>query len=93
MSSVAAYGEGLNHREDDPLAPDSDPNDYVRNKAMSERALFRMHRESQFPAVTMRPPFVYGPENPFYREAFSGTALRADRPIVVPRMLRAMGNG
>lgn len=84
MSSVAAYGEGLNHREDDPLAPDSDPNDYVRNKAMSERALFRMHRESQFPAVTMRPPFVYGPENPFYREAFFWDRLRADRPIVVP---------
>jgi len=84
ISSVAAYGAGLNHGEDDPLAPDSDSNDYVRNKAMSERALFRMHRESQFPAVTMRPPFVYGPENPFYREAFFWDRIRKDRPIVVP---------
>jgi 2'-hydroxyisoflavone reductase len=84
MSSVAAYGEGLNHEEDDPLAPDTDSNDYIRNKAMSERALFRMHRESQFPAVTMRPPFVYGPENPFYREAFFWDRIRNDRPVIVP---------
>ncbi len=84
MSSVAAYSEGLDHAEDDPLAPDTDPNDYVRNKAMSERALFRMHRESQFPTVTMRPPFVYGPENPFYREAFFWDRIRDDRPIIVP---------
>jgi nucleoside-diphosphate-sugar epimerase len=67
MSSVAAYGDGLNHAEDDPLASDMHPNDYVRNKAGSERALFRMYHESRFPVVTMRPPFVYGPENPFYR--------------------------
>jgi len=84
MSSVAAYGDGLNHVEDDPLAPDTDSNDYVRNKAMSERALFRMHRESEFPAVTMRPPFVFGPENPFYREAFFWDRIRNDRPIIVP---------
>src|SRR5580698_10824640 len=33
MSSVAAYGDGLNHAEDDPLASDMHANDYVRNKA------------------------------------------------------------
>jgi nucleoside-diphosphate-sugar epimerase len=87
ISSVMAYGSGVNHVEDDPLAPDTDANDYVRNKAASERALFRMHRESQFPAVTMRPPYVYGPENPLYREAFFWDRLRVGRPIVVP------GNG
>ncbi len=84
MSSVAAYGGGLDHVEDDELAPDTDANDYFRNKAASERALFRMHRESQFPAVTMRPPFVYGPENPFYRESFFWDRIRRDRPIIVP---------
>jgi nucleoside-diphosphate-sugar epimerase len=84
MSSVAAYGEGLNHDEDDALAPASDPNPYVRNKAESERALFRMHREEGFPAVTFRPPFVYGAENPYYRESFFWDRLRAGRPIIVP---------
>ena len=84
MSSVAAYGDGLNHAEDDPLASDMHGNEYVRNKAGSERALFRMYHESRFPVVTMRPPFVYGAENPFYREAFFWDRLRAGRPIIIP---------
>ena len=61
MSSVAAYGDGLNHHEGDPLAPDDHPEPYVRNKAMSERALFRLHQRNGLPVVTFRPPFVYGP--------------------------------
>lgn len=84
MSSVAAYGDGLNHSEDDPLASEMHSNDYVRNKAGSERALFRMYHESKFPVVTMRPAFVYGPENPFYREAFFWDRLKTDRPIIIP---------
>jgi 2'-hydroxyisoflavone reductase len=84
MSSVAAYGDGLNHAEDDPLASEAHTNPYVRNKASSERALFRMYHESKFPVVTMRPPFVYGPENPFYREAFFWDRLKAGRPIIIP---------
>jgi nucleoside-diphosphate-sugar epimerase len=84
MSSVAAYGDGLNHAEDEPLASEAHENPYVRNKASSERALFRMYHESKFPVVTMRPPFVYGPGNPFYREAFFWDRLAAGRPIIIP---------
>ena len=84
MSSVAAYGDGLNHAEDDPLASEAHTNPYVRNKASSERALFRMFHESKFPVVAMRPPFVYGAENPFYREAFFWDRLKAGRPIIIP---------
>ncbi|MDZ4798929.1 MAG: NAD-dependent epimerase/dehydratase family protein [Bryobacteraceae bacterium] len=84
MSSVAAYGDGLNHHEGDALAPDNHPDLYVRNKAMSERILFRMHQRNGFPVVTMRPPFLYGPGNPYYREAFFWDRLRDNRPIVLP---------
>ncbi len=70
--------------EDAPLAPDGDPNLYAAHKASSERALFRMHRDEGFPSVTLRPPFVYGPGNPFYREAFFWDRLRDGRPIIVP---------
>ena len=84
MSSVAAYGDGLNHAEDEPLASEAHENTYVRNKASSERALFRMFHETKFPVVTMRPPFVYGPDNPFYREAFFWDRLQAGRPIIIP---------
>ncbi|MBI3684021.1 MAG: NAD-dependent epimerase/dehydratase family protein, partial [Acidobacteria bacterium] len=84
MSSVAAYGDGLNHHEGDALAPDDHPDSYVRNKAMSERALFRLHQRYGIPAVTLRPPYVYGPGNPFYREAFFWDRLREGRPIIMP---------
>jgi nucleoside-diphosphate-sugar epimerase len=84
MSSVAAYGDGLNHHDGDPLAPDDHPEPYVRNKAMTERMLFRLHQKTGFPVVTLRPPFVYGAENPFYREAFFWDRLRENRPVILP---------
>jgi nucleoside-diphosphate-sugar epimerase len=84
MSSVAAYGDGLNHHEGDALAPDDHPDTYVRNKAMSERSLFRLHQRTGFPVVTIRPPYVYGPGNPFYREAFFWDRFRAGRKIILP---------
>lgn len=84
MSSVAAYGDGLNHKESDPLAPDYHADPYVRHKATTERTLFRMHLATGLPLVTFRPPFVYGPGNPFYREQFFWDRLRAGRPIIIP---------
>jgi nucleoside-diphosphate-sugar epimerase len=84
LSSVAAYGDGLNHHEGDALAPDDHPESYVRNKAMTERALFRLHQRNGFPVVTIRPPFIYGPGNPFYREAFFWDRMRDGRAIVLP---------
>src|SRR6476661_8458147 len=86
MSSVAAYGDGLNHHEGDALAPDDAQELYVRNKAMSERALFRLHQRIGLPAVTLRPPYIYGPGrgNMYYREAFFWDRLRAGRSIIIP---------
>jgi 2'-hydroxyisoflavone reductase len=84
MSSVAAYGDGLNHKESDPLAPDYHADAYVRHKATTERLLFRLHSQHGLPVVTFRPPFVYGANNPFYREQFFWDRLRAGRPIVIP---------
>jgi 2'-hydroxyisoflavone reductase len=84
MSSVAAYGDGLNHYEGDALAPDNHPEAYVRNKAMTERMLFRLHQRHGLPVTTFRPPFVYGPGNPFYREAFFWDRMRLGRPIIIP---------
>ena len=52
------------------------PNPYVQHKAMAERALFRLHAEAGLPVVTFRPPSVYGPRQPFYREPFFWDRLR-----------------
>jgi nucleoside-diphosphate-sugar epimerase len=84
VSSVAAYRPGENLSEDTPLAAANEPEEYPRNKANTERMLFRLHRQRGFPAVTLRPPYVYGPENPFYRETFFWDRLLDERPILVP---------
>ncbi len=84
LSSVACYGDGLNHKESDPLAPDYHPEPYVRHKATTERLLFRMHAKTGLPVVTFRPAFVYGPGTNYYREQFFWDRLRASRPIVIP---------
>ena len=84
VSSCAAYGDGLDCREDAPLAPHDFPDAYCRNKADSERALLSLHAEKGVPTTTLRPPFIYGPRNPFYREAFFWDRLSARRPILVP---------
>lgn len=84
VSSVAAYGDGLNHHEGDALAADDHPDSYVRNKAQSERALFRLFHRHGTPITTIRPPFVYGPCNPIYREQFFWDRIRDKRPIILP---------
>lgn len=83
-SSVAAYGDGLDHVEDDELAPSDHPEAYGRNKAATERALFHLHRDEGVPVSTLRPPFIYGPRNPFDREAFFWDRIVADRPVLIP---------
>ncbi len=84
MSSIAAYGPGLDHREDEPLAPDDIPNPYAANKAGTERRLFAMHAASGFPVTTFRPPFVHGPGQPAYREQFFWDRMLDGRTIILP---------
>jgi 2'-hydroxyisoflavone reductase len=84
MSSIAAYGPGLDHRESDTLAPDDVPNPYVQHKASAERALFEMHETSGFPVVTFRPPYVHGPRQPLDREQYFWDRLHDARPVMLP---------
>lgn len=83
-SSVAAYPEGGPYDEQAPLVPSDFPNAYGAQKASSERALFDLHRRQGLPVTTLRPAFIFGPNNPYDREAFFWDRLRAGRPIIVP---------
>ena len=83
-SSMAVYGSGLEHDEQDPLVPADHPAAYYGQKAESERALFRLGREEGVPVATLRPAFIYGPNNPFDREAFFWDRIVAGRPVIVP---------
>jgi len=84
MSSVAAYAPGPDRRESDALVADDCPNPYAQHKASAERRLMRMHAESGFPVTTIRPPFVHGPHQPFYREQFFWDRMRAGRKLILP---------
>jgi 2'-hydroxyisoflavone reductase len=83
-SSIAVYPEGGEYDEGAPLVPPGHPNPYSAQKADSERALFELGRQRSIPVTTLRPAFIYGPLNPFDREAFFWDRLLADRPIVIP---------
>lgn len=84
VSSCASYGDGRDRTEDSPLAGPRHPEAYCRNKADSERALLALHEERGIPTATLRPPFIYGRHNPFYREAFFWDRMMAGRPVIVP---------
>lgn len=83
-SSIAVYGEGLDLPEDAALLPPDHPNVYGAQKADSERQLFELHRRGVVTVATLRPAFIYGPHNPFDREAFFWDRITAGRPVIVP---------
>ncbi|NBB87383.1 MAG: NAD-dependent epimerase/dehydratase family protein [Bacteroidetes bacterium] len=83
ISSVVVYGGGVDLPEDAPLVPNH-PIPYYQHKAASEQALFAMHRASGVPVTTLRPPFVHGPRQPYYREAFFWDRMLDDRPVILP---------
>ena len=83
-SSIAVYPPGREYGEGAALVAADHPNVYGAQKAESERALFELHRRNGIPVATLRPAFIYGPHNPFDREAFFWDRLVAGRPVVVP---------
>lgn len=83
-SSIAVYPPGGEYDENDPLVPADHPDAYGRQKAETERLLFKRQQRNGIPVATLRPAFIYGPNNPFDREAFFWDRLLAGRPIVVP---------
>ena len=83
-SSVAVYGQGGEFAEDGPLVSTDYPNPYSVQKAESERALFALQRETGLPVSTIRPAFIYGPNNALDREAFFWDRIVAERPIIIP---------
>jgi 2'-hydroxyisoflavone reductase len=78
------YPEGGEYDESAALVPSNHPNPYSAQKADSERALIGLHRTRGVPIATLRPAFVYGPHNPFDREAFFWDRILAGRPVIVP---------
>ena len=83
ISSSAVYPEygPQPFREDAELGENQIWGKYGTNKAAAERAL--MERAPD--AYVLRPPYLYGPQNRLYREAFVFECALKDRKFYLPR--------
>ena len=73
--------------EEMPRVTDNSQGDYGFNKKLCEDALLSAFDEHGFPAVIIRPGYIYGPHNTVYREAYFFDRILLNRPVLVP------GNG
>ncbi|MCJ2520856.1 MAG: NAD-dependent epimerase/dehydratase family protein [Candidatus Thermoplasmatota archaeon] len=86
LSTAAVYNPKveLPWREDSTRSATAVWGDYASNKIRCESFLFKAHEERGFPAVILRPPYVYGPHNYLYREAYFFDRIEAGRPLLIP---------
>ena len=82
ISSSAVYPEDAPQpfREDTPLGENIHWGAYGTNKIAAEDVL----RQRKPGAFILRPPYLYGPMNNVYREAFVFDCALADRPFYLP---------
>ena len=83
ISSSAVYPETLPQpfREDAKCGRNTIWGAYGLNKTAAEHELFGRVRD----AYVIRPPYLYGPMNNLYREAFVFECALANRPFYVPK--------
>lgn len=83
VSSSAVYPETLEQpfREDAELGPNRFWGRYGTDKIDAERTLLDMQPD----AYILRPPYLYGPGNNVYREAFVFDCADQDRKFYLPR--------
>ena len=79
-SSVYPEYETQPFREDTPLAENCHWGAYGTNKITAEQALLQRKPD----AFILRPPYLYGPMNNVYREAFVFDCALANRPFYLP---------
>ena len=88
VSSIMAYDQSLvgvfPWAEGMPSNSEG-PTSYGGFKAMSERAMLRLHDAAGFPVAIVRPAAIYGPENNIYdMETAMFLRLLQRRPILLP---------
>ena len=82
ISSSAVYPETAPQpfREDGPTGPNCHWGAYGMDKIAAEQTLLARRPD----AYILRPPYLYGPGNEVYREAFVFECAEADRPFFLP---------
>ncbi|BDU49499.1 NAD-dependent epimerase/dehydratase family protein [Haliovirga abyssi] len=57
---------------------------YGTNKLEAETFLIDKFKQNEFPAVILRPPYIYGEGNNIYREGFIFDRLKEEKTVVIP---------
>ncbi len=71
-------------KEDFPKVASMSEGEYGFNKQLCEQVLFEAHSRTGFPAVAIRPGYIYGPHNNVYRESLFFDRVVKGRPVLVP---------
>ncbi len=83
LSSASVYTDGLDHlpSEKDPIGGSALWGDYGREKSAADTFLLN---QEHTPAIAIRPPYLYGPNNDIDREQFIWARALTERPILIP---------
>ncbi|MEA2071026.1 MAG: NAD-dependent epimerase/dehydratase family protein [Asgard group archaeon] len=66
-----------------PMSADSS-DEYSRNKRRIEAALQKAYDENNFPFTMIRPTYIYGPNNPLYRETYFFDRFMDNKSLYIP---------
>jgi nucleoside-diphosphate-sugar epimerase len=86
ISSAAVYAEDGSYPmpESHPVGTSRQWGDYGLSKLAPEQRLAQRCCAVEVPFVSLRPPYIYGRDNPAPREHWLWARLRAGRPVLVP---------
>ncbi|NHJ41001.1 MAG: NAD-dependent epimerase/dehydratase family protein [Asgard group archaeon] len=90
ISTASVYDEEkiniLPIKENDPIGSEADdcPVPYSRDKRRAENLLMKNYKENNYPITIIRPTYIYGPNNPMYREYYFFDRIMDEKPIYMP---------
>ncbi|NHK30408.1 MAG: NAD-dependent epimerase/dehydratase family protein [Asgard group archaeon] len=93
ISTASVYDEEkievLPINESAPFGSEADdcPVPYSRDKRRAESLLMKKYKENNYPITIIRPTYIYGPNNPMYREYYFFDRIMDQKNIYMP------GNG
>lgn len=79
-------------REDSPKGQNNNWARYGLDKLEAEDYLFKLKAEEGLPVTTFRPPYIYGPGNNLYREAYLFERISNEQPLPLPHGSRKRVN-
>jgi len=87
ISTAAVYDFGktkLPVKESARLGPSKEFAPYAQRKIEAEKYLIKLAKTNRATVSILRPAYILGPQNPFYRENYFFDALGVDKEMIIP---------